>query len=96
MSDREAILGRIKSMKEKEPDVVMYPPDYKPEGIRTNDEPTLRDKLALILTQIPSETARTVISAAIGCAIEVAKKELRDEFEKDFVLVSRPRVGDER
>lgn len=77
----------------KEPDVVMYPADYKPEGIISSPEPTLREKLAMILTQIPSATARDVFSAAIGCAIEVAKQEMRDELEKASLQNSRTQMG---
>lgn len=80
-------------VKEKEPDVVMYPPNYRPEGVITSPEPTLRDKLAMILNEIPSEKVRTVISAALGCAIEVAKQEMRDELEKASLQNSRTQMG---
>lgn len=83
----------LKKKAEKEPDVVMYPPGYTPEGIVTSEEPTLRDKLALILNEIPSEKVRTIFSAALGCAIEIAKKEVRDGLGRATLQGARSQVG---
>jgi len=92
-NERDRILERIKTMKEKEPDVVMYPKDFKPEGIISSPEPTLREILASILTQVPSAAARDVFSAALGCAIEIAKQEIRNELAKPSLQDLGPQMG---
>lgn len=62
-------------LKEKEPDVM----SWGAPGL----EITLREKLGILLNQIPSGKARETFSACFGLAVEIAKEEALAALKKE-------------